>query len=115
MRPIRVSESGPLRGKIRVPGDKSISHRALLLGAIAGGNSEITGFLPCNDCLATLACIRALGIEVTASVPERRCACSSGSSPPNRSKASSPETRSSAAARWRGWSSRSCGWVRRLR
>ena len=64
MRPIRVSRSGPLRGKIRVPGDKSISHRALLLGAIAGGNSEITGFLPCNDCLATLACIRALGIEV---------------------------------------------------
>jgi len=64
MRPIRVSGSGPLCGQIRVPGDKSISHRALLLGAIADGNSEITGFLPCNDCLATLACIRALGIEV---------------------------------------------------
>ncbi len=61
---LSVSRSRPLSGEIRVPGDKSISHRALLLGAIADGNSEITGFLPCNDCLATLTCVRALGIEV---------------------------------------------------
>jgi len=50
---------------VRVPGDKSISHRALLLGALADGASQISGFLPCGDCLATLACIRALGVEVT--------------------------------------------------
>jgi len=49
---------------VRVPGDKSISHRALLLGALAYGSSQIRGFLPCGDCLATLACLRALGVEV---------------------------------------------------
>lgn len=64
MRRLRVSQGGPLFGEVRVPGDKSISHRALLLGAIAAGETEITGFLPCNDCLATLACVRRLGIEV---------------------------------------------------
>jgi len=56
--------SGPLRGRIRVPGDKSISHRALLLGAIAEGMTRVANFLPATDCLATLACVRALGIEV---------------------------------------------------
>jgi 3-phosphoshikimate 1-carboxyvinyltransferase len=55
---------GPLRGRGRVPGDKSISHRALLLGALAGGASRISGFLPSGDCLATLACLRALGVHV---------------------------------------------------
>ncbi len=64
MRRLRVYPSGPLRGEVRVPGDKSISHRALLLGALADGNSEITGFLRCNDTLATLDCIRRLGVEV---------------------------------------------------
>ncbi len=64
MRRLRVSSSGPLRGEVRVPGDKSISHRALLLGALAHGNSEITGFLSCNDTLATLGCVRRLGVEV---------------------------------------------------
>lgn len=64
MRQLYVSSSGPLRGDVRVPGDKSISHRALLLGALADGDSEITGFLPCNDCLATLSCVRGLGIVV---------------------------------------------------
>jgi 3-phosphoshikimate 1-carboxyvinyltransferase len=49
-----------------VPGDKSISHRAVLLGALAEGASRITGFLPSGDCMATLACVRALGIEVEA-------------------------------------------------
>lgn len=61
---LRISPGGPLRGDVRVPGDKSISHRALLLGALADGDSEITGFLPCNDTLATLACVRDLGISV---------------------------------------------------
>jgi len=53
-----------LCGRVGVPGDKSISHRALLLGALADGNSQVSGFLPAGDCLATLACVRALGIEV---------------------------------------------------
>jgi 3-phosphoshikimate 1-carboxyvinyltransferase len=53
-----------------VPGDKSISHRTLLLGCLAEGSSRIRGFLPSNDCLATLSCIRALGIQVEASPPD---------------------------------------------
>jgi len=60
----RVHAARPLHGRVRVPGDKSISHRALLLGALADGESRIEGFLPSGDCTATLACVRALGIEV---------------------------------------------------
>jgi 3-phosphoshikimate 1-carboxyvinyltransferase len=61
---LTVRPGGPLRGQIHVPGDKSVSHRALLLGALADGASRISGFLPSGDCLATLACLRALGVEV---------------------------------------------------
>jgi 3-phosphoshikimate 1-carboxyvinyltransferase len=64
MKALLVSKSKPLSGTLRPPGDKSISHRALLLGAIADGDSFIHGFLPCNDCLATLSCIEALGVNV---------------------------------------------------
>ena len=61
-----VHPGGALCGRGRVPGDKSISHRALLLGALADGASHISGFLPSRDCLATLACLRALGVHVEA-------------------------------------------------
>jgi 3-phosphoshikimate 1-carboxyvinyltransferase len=57
--------SVPLRGCARVPGDKSISHRALMFAALADGDSRIEGFLPSGDCLATLDCLRALGVEIT--------------------------------------------------
>jgi 3-phosphoshikimate 1-carboxyvinyltransferase len=53
-----------VRGDIAVPGDKSISHRALLLGAIADGESEIDGFGASKDTLSTAAAVRALGAEV---------------------------------------------------
>ncbi|MCG2769376.1 MAG: 3-phosphoshikimate 1-carboxyvinyltransferase, partial [Anaerolineae bacterium] len=59
-----VRPGKPLRGIGSVPGDKSISHRALLLGALADGVSLIRVFLPCGDCLATLSCLQALGIEI---------------------------------------------------
>lgn len=59
-----VAPGGALSGQLRVPGDKSISHRALLLGAIAEGDTRIDGFLASADCLATLAAVKALGIEV---------------------------------------------------
>jgi 3-phosphoshikimate 1-carboxyvinyltransferase len=59
-----VRPSASLSGEFAVPGDKSISHRALLLGAIAEGTTEIRGFLEGEDCLATLAAIRALGVRV---------------------------------------------------
>jgi 3-phosphoshikimate 1-carboxyvinyltransferase len=53
-----------LCGAIRVPGDKSISHRALMLGSLAGGQSQIDNFLPSGDCLATLGCLQALGVAI---------------------------------------------------
>jgi len=59
-----VRPGATLRGQVRVPGDKSISHRALMLGALADGVSHVGGFLPGGDCLATLGCMRALGIEI---------------------------------------------------
>jgi len=60
------SESNPvvLHGFAAVPGDKSISHRALMLGALADGTGRIEGFLPSGDCLATLSCMRRLGVEI---------------------------------------------------
>jgi 3-phosphoshikimate 1-carboxyvinyltransferase len=64
---LTVHPSGPLDGRIQVPGDKSISHRALMFAALAEGESRIAGFLPSGDCLATLGCLRALGVEITPS------------------------------------------------
>ena len=52
-----------LRGTIHLPGDKSISHRAALLGAIASGPSRVQRFLTSGDCRSTLACLRALGVD----------------------------------------------------
>jgi 3-phosphoshikimate 1-carboxyvinyltransferase len=54
-----------LRGTVRVPGDKSISHRALLFGAIAEGTTRIDGLLPAEDPLSTAACLRAMGVAVS--------------------------------------------------
>ena len=54
----------PLRGTRRVPGDKSISHRALILGALAEGTSDVVGWLPAADCYATLHVMRALGVPI---------------------------------------------------
>lgn len=61
---IRVQPGSALGGKVRVPGDKSISHRALIFGALADGTSEIEGWLPAGDTLATLDCVGRLGIQV---------------------------------------------------
>ncbi len=58
--------TGPLRGRLRVPGDKSISHRALLLASLAEGRSRITGLSKGEDVAATAAAISALGAEVGA-------------------------------------------------
>lgn len=54
----------PLVGTVQVPGDKSISHRALLLGALAKGQSQLSGFLYGRDCVATLDIMRQLGIDI---------------------------------------------------
>ncbi len=59
--------SGPLRGTIRVPGDKSISHRALMFAGLAVGRSRITGLLEGEDVLATAAAMRQFGADITRS------------------------------------------------
>ena len=59
-----VEPGGALRGRLRVPGDKSISHRAIMFGALAEGVTTITGFLEGEDCLATLRAFRAMGVRV---------------------------------------------------
>lgn len=59
-----VNPSALGSGSVRVPGDKSISHRALMFGAIAEGATTIKGFLPGEDCLATLQALRALGVAI---------------------------------------------------
>lgn len=52
------------RGLIQIPGDKSISHRAAILASIAKGNSTISGFLECEDCLTTISVLKQLGIVI---------------------------------------------------
>ena len=54
----------PLRGSLRVPGDKSISHRAMMLGALADGVCQVSGFLEGEDTLATAAAFRAMGVRI---------------------------------------------------
>jgi 3-phosphoshikimate 1-carboxyvinyltransferase len=59
-----LQPGGSLRGRIRVAGDKSVSHRSIMLGAIAEGVTEITGFLEGEDSLATLNAFRAMGVTI---------------------------------------------------
>src|SRR5690242_13736822 len=56
--------SGPLKGRLRVPGDKSISHRSLILGGLAVGRTRVTGLLEGEDVLRTAAAMRAYGAGV---------------------------------------------------
>ena len=67
MPPVTAATIAParrLRGRLRVPGDKSIAHRYALLAALAEGPSTLTHFAPGADCRSTLACLRGLGVEV---------------------------------------------------
>jgi len=61
---LTAARSEGLKGRIRVPGDKSISHRALILGALATGRTRITGLLEADDVLATARAVAALGAEI---------------------------------------------------
>jgi len=63
-RPRRFTATGPLKGTIRVPGDKSISHRSIMLGALAVGETRVTGLLEGEDVLSTAAAMRAMGATV---------------------------------------------------
>jgi 3-phosphoshikimate 1-carboxyvinyltransferase len=55
---------GTISGEARVPGDKSISHRAIMLGSLAEGHTRVTGFLEGDDALATLMAFRAMGVGI---------------------------------------------------
>ncbi len=63
-KPLSALPSGPLRGRVAVPGDKSISHRALMFGALAEGETKISGLLESEDVMATAAAMRAYGATV---------------------------------------------------
>ncbi|WP_456278554.1 3-phosphoshikimate 1-carboxyvinyltransferase [Bacillus sp. AK128] len=54
----------PLNGEIQVPGDKSISHRAVMLGSIANGTTTVDHFLPGEDCLSTISCFEKMGVQI---------------------------------------------------
>lgn len=61
---MNIKKANSLRGEITVPGDKSISHRAIMLGAIADGTTEVTNFLQGADCISTINCFREMGINI---------------------------------------------------
>lgn len=61
IKPLTAGQSGPLKGRLRVPGDKSISHRALMFGALATGTTRITGLLEAGDVINTAKAVTALG------------------------------------------------------
>ena len=59
-----IHTAKPLKGELSVPGDKSISHRAVMFGSLASGTTEITHFLKGADCLSTIGCLRQMGVEI---------------------------------------------------
>lgn len=64
-RNMRITHAmNPLKGEIVVPGDKSISHRSIMFGAISTGDTYVRGFLKSADCISTMNCFRAMGIEI---------------------------------------------------
>lgn len=61
---LHISPAKSIKGNISLPGDKSISHRVIMIGSLAGGRTRVANFLPSADCLATVECFRKLGIEI---------------------------------------------------
>ncbi len=61
---LTIKKAAPLRGEAAIPGDKSISHRSIMLGALADGDTHVTNFLESADCLSTIDCFTRLGIFV---------------------------------------------------
>lgn len=67
---MEITSTRGLRGEVSIPGDKSISHRSIMFGALAKGTTEITHFLQGADCLSTIGCFREMGIEIK-NTPEK--------------------------------------------
>ncbi len=61
---MRIQPARSFRGRFHLPGDKSISHRAAILGAMAEGETRIHNFASAADCASTLSCLRGLGVDV---------------------------------------------------
>lgn len=61
---MKFTRAKQIRGEVTIPGDKSISHRAVMFGSLAEGATEVTGFLRGADCLSTIDCFRRLGISI---------------------------------------------------
>ena len=61
----KISQGKGLRGDITIPGDKSISHRAVMLASLAEGKSKISGLLEGEDCLATVEVFKKLGVSIS--------------------------------------------------
>lgn len=59
-----IKKAASLKGEIQIPGDKSISHRAVMLGSLAKGTTEVTNFLQGADCLSTISCFQKMGIAI---------------------------------------------------
>jgi 3-phosphoshikimate 1-carboxyvinyltransferase len=78
LRTWRVAPGGAVGGTLTVPGDKSISHRALMLGALAHGETRISGFLAGEDCLATARALVALGVRIEWPGPTDVCVHGAG-------------------------------------
>ncbi len=100
-RPLKARKSGPLKGTIRPPGDKSISHRALMLGALAIGETAIEGLLEGDDVLSTAAAMRALGATDHAHRRRARGGSTASASAGSSSRRASSTTATPAPA---------CGW-----
>ena len=60
-----LQAGGSLVGRVRVPGDKSISHRALIFGSIAEGLTTVEGLLPAEDPISTASCLQAMGVVIS--------------------------------------------------
>ncbi|MCF6093372.1 3-phosphoshikimate 1-carboxyvinyltransferase [Microaerobacter geothermalis] len=61
---LTITQSDQLQGEILIPGDKSISHRAVMFSSLAKGTTQISGFLPGEDCLSTIRCFRQMGVSI---------------------------------------------------
>ncbi len=67
---MEIKKQTNLRGELTVPGDKSISHRAVMFGSLAQGTTKITHFLEGADCLSTISCFRKMGIDIERNAPK---------------------------------------------
>lgn len=61
---MKIKRVNGLKGTVAIPGDKSISHRSIMLGSIAEGTTEVHNFLQGADCLSSIACFRQMGIDI---------------------------------------------------